>query len=351
MASASESVINERAQHFLKVLIERYIQDGTPVGSRTLARDSGMNLSPATIRNVMSDLEEMGLITSPHTSSGRIPTVSGYRFFLDFLVTLKQPGQTLLTQVQEQLKGQMGQMGQKQIAETASNALSELTHMAGLVMIPKRESLFFRQIEFLPLSANRVLVILISSDGEVHNRVIETSQKFSQSELVESANFLNRHYAGEELEVMRDQLINELENTRSEMDAVMKKALSLAGEVLGGEQKEGDYVVSGQTNLMGYNDLTDVERLKLLFDSFAEKRQILHLLDRCMEADGVQIFIGEESHYDPLETCSLVTSAYEVDGAVAGVLGVIGPTRMAYDKVIPIVDVTAKLLSVALKSE
>ncbi|OOY88498.1 hypothetical protein BOW14_00500 [Solemya velum gill symbiont] len=150
---------------------------------------------------------------------------------------------------------------------------------------------------------------------------------------------------------MRDQLINELENTRSEMDAVMKKALSLAGEVLGGEQKEGDYVVSGQTNLMGYNDLTDVERLKLLFDSFAEKRQILHLLDRCMEADGVQIFIGEESHYDPLETCSLVTSAYEVDGAVAGVLGVIGPTRMAYDKVIPIVDVTAKLLSVALKSE
>ncbi|OOZ20056.1 heat-inducible transcriptional repressor HrcA [Solemya velum gill symbiont] len=346
MASASESVINERAQHFLKVLIERYIQDGTPVGSRTLARDSGMNLSPATIRNVMSDLEEMGLITSPHTSSGRIPTVSGYRFFLDFLVTLKQPGQTLLTQV-----GQMGQMGQKQIAETASNALSELTHMAGLVMIPKRESLFFRQIEFLPLSANRVLVILISSDGEVHNRVIETSQKFSQSELVESANFLNRHYAGEELEVMRDQLINELENTRSEMDAVMKKALSLAGEVLGGEQKEGDYVVSGQTNLMGYNDLTDVERLKLLFDSFAEKRQILHLLDRCMEADGVQIFIGEESHYDPLETCSLVTSAYEVDGAVAGVLGVIGPTRMAYDKVIPIVDVTAKLLSVALKSE
>ncbi|OOZ39469.1 heat-inducible transcriptional repressor HrcA [Solemya elarraichensis gill symbiont] len=348
MASASESVINERAQHFLKVLIERYIQDGTPVGSRTLARDSGMNLSPATIRNVMSDLEEMGLITSPHTSSGRIPTVSGYRFFLDFLVTLKQPGQTLLTQVQEQLRGQMGQ---QQIAETASNALSELTHMAGLVMIPKRESLFFRQIEFLPLSANRVLVILISSDGEVHNRVIETSQKFSQGELIESANFLNRYYAGEELEVMRDKLINELENTRSEMDAVMKKALSLAGEVLGGEQKEGDYVVSGQTNLMGYNDLTDVERLKLLFDSFAEKRQILHLLDRCMEADGVQIFIGEESHYDPLETCSLVTSAYEVDGAVAGVLGVIGPTRMAYDKVIPIVDVTAKLLSVALKSE
>ncbi len=348
MASVSETVINERAQHFLKVLIERYIQDGTPVGSRTLARDSGMNLSPATIRNVMSDLEEMGLIISPHTSSGRIPTVSGYRFFLDFLVTLKQPGRTLLAQVQEQLKGQLGQ---KQIAETASNALSELTHMAGLVMIPKRERLFFRQIEFLSLSANRVLVILISSDGEVHNRVIETGQKFSQSALVESANFLNRHYAGEELEVMRDKLISELENTRSEMDAVMKKALSLAGEVLGGEQKEGDYVVSGQTNLMGYNDLTDVDRLKLLFDSFAEKRQILHLLDRCMEADGVQIFIGEESHYDPLQTCSLVTSSYEVNGSVAGVLGVIGPTRMAYDKVIPIVDVTAKLLSIALKSE
>ena len=338
--------VNERAQHFLKVLIERYIQDGQPVGSRTLARDSGMNLSPATIRNVMSDLEELGLITSPHTSAGRVPTISGYRFFLDFLVTLKQPGENLMAQMRDQLTAHVGQ---KELAETASNALSDLTHMAGLVMIPKREHLLFRQIEFLPLSGNRVLVILISSDGEVHNRVIETSMAFTERELIESANYLNRHFAGEELETMRDSLLAEMENTRTEMDSVMKKALELAGQVLVGERNEGDYVVSGQTNLMGYNDLTDMERLKLLFDSFAEKRQLLHLLDRCMEADGVQIYIGEESQYDPLDSCSLVTSPYEVDGDVAGVLGVIGPTRMAYDKVIPIVDVTAKLLSVALK--
>lgn len=344
--SAVNTEINERAQHFLKVLVERYIQDGQPVGSRTLARDSGMNLSPATIRNVMSDLEELGLITSPHTSAGRVPTVTGYRFFLDFLVTLKQPEDKLMAQMREQLTSHAGK---QELVESTSNALSNLTHLAGLVMIPKRERVLFRQIEFLPLSANRILVILISSDGEVQNRVIETSHSFSESELIQFANYLNRHYAGEQLETMRSRLLQDMEATRNEMDAVMANALSLADQFLTADRKRGDYVVSGQTNLMGYDDLTDVDRLKRLFDSFAEKRQMLHLLDRCMAADGVQIFIGEESEYDPLDTCSLVTSSYKVDGEVAGVLGVIGPTRMAYDKVIPIVDVTAKLLSVALK--
>ncbi len=344
--SAQEHGLNERAQQLLKVLIERYIRDGQPVGSRTLARDSGMQFSPATIRNVMSDLEDLGFITAPHTSAGRVPTISGYRFFVDFLVTLQQPGDILMKDMRQKLHGRVDQ---KELVESVSNALSDMTRMAGLVMIPKSERLLFRQIEFVPLSANRVLVILISSEGEVHNRVIETAQPFSESELIESANYLNRHYAGEQLETMRERLLAALDETRNEMDAAMKKALELAGQVLSAKQDNGDYVVSGQTNLMGYHDLTDVERLRRLFDSFAEKRQILHLLDRCMVADGVQIFIGQESQYDPLDSCSLVTSPYEVDGDVAGVLGVIGPTRMDYNKVIPIVDITAKLLSLALK--
>ena len=344
--SAQEMGLNERAQQLLKVLVERYIRDGQPVGSRTLARDTSMQFSPATIRNVMADLEDLGFISSPHTSAGRVPTISGYRFFVDFLVTLQQPGDSLVADMRHKLSERTDQ---KALVEGVSNALSDITHLAGLVMIPKRERVLFRQIEFVPLSANRVLVILISSDGEVQNRVIETAQTFSESELVAAANYLNRHFAGEQLETMRERLLAALDATRSEMDAAMKQALELAGQVLAAKQQNGDYVVSGQTNLMGYHDLTDVERLRRLFESFAEKRQILHLLDRCMDADGVQIFIGEESQYAPFDSCSLVTSPYEVDGEVAGVLGVIGPTRMAYNKVIPIVDITAKLLSRALK--
>ncbi|MGD8555928.1 MAG: heat-inducible transcriptional repressor HrcA [Chromatiales bacterium] len=342
-----DNIVNERSQYFLKVLIERYIREGQPIGSRTLSRDSGLNLSPATIRNVMADLEDAGLIISPHTSAGRVPTISGYRFFVDYLVSLSPPGKSELEQMREQL---MGDVDSKALVEKASSALSELTHMAGLVMIPRHEHVLLKQIEFVPLSETRILVILVTSDGEVQNRVIETGKQFSQSDLVQAQNFLNANYGGQKLETMRTRIIDDMEKTRKQMDAVMAQALTLAGQVLGVDREEGDFVLSGQTNLMGFNELSDLERLRHLFDSFAEKRQILHLLDRCMEAEGVQIFIGEESGYEPFDTCSLITAPYENDeGEVAGVLGVVGPTRMDYNKVIPIVDVTARLLSNALK--
>ena len=345
--TSHENIVNERSQHFLKVLIERYIREGLPVGSRTLSRDSGMSLSPATIRNVMADLEDAGLIVSPHTSAGRVPTISGYRFFVDYLVSLTPPGESELEQMRRQL---MADVDSKALLEKASSALSELTHMAGLVMIPRHEHVLFKQIEFVPLSETRILVILVTSDGEVQNRVIETGKKFSQSDLVQAQNYLNANYGGEKLETMRTRIVEDLEKTRQQMDAVMQQALNLAGQVLGSDRKERDFVLSGQTNLMGFNELSDLERLRHLFDSFAEKRHILHLLDRCMAADGVQIFIGEESDYEPFDSCSLITAPYENDdGEVAGVLGVVGPTRMDYNKVIPIVDVTAKLLSNALK--
>ncbi len=350
MANTSvDYAVNERAQYFLKVLIEHYIRDGQPVGSRTLARDSGMNLSPATIRNVMSDLEEAGLITSPHTSAGRVPTVSGYRFFVDFLVSLRPLKKSEVQQMQQQIA--VGADG-KALAARASAALSDLTHMAGLVMIPRREQILFRQIEFVPLSGSRILVILVTSDGEVQNRVIESAKRFSESQLTQAQNFLTANYGGQDLESMRAGLLKEMQSTRKQMDEVMTQAMELAGLVLNdSDDSDGDFVLSGQTNLMGFHDLSDMTMLKHLFDSFAEKRQILHLLDHCMDADGVQIFIGEESDYEPFDNCTLVTAPYETDGGVAGVLGVVGPTRMDYNKVIPIVDVTAKLLSMALKSK
>lgn len=350
MANTSvDYAVNERAQYFLKVLVEHYIRDGQPVGSRTLARDSGMNLSPATIRNVMSDLEEAGLITSPHTSAGRVPTVSGYRFFVDFLVSLRPLKKSEVQQMQQQIA--VGSDG-KALAARASAALSDLTHMAGLVMIPRREQILFRQIEFVPLSGSRILVILVTSDGEVQNRVIESAKHFSESQLTQAQNFLTANYGGQDLESMRAGLLKEMQSTRKQMDEVMTQAIELAGLVLNNsDDSDGDFVLSGQTNLMGFHDLSDMTMLKHLFDSFAEKRQILHLLDHCMDAEGVQIFIGEESDYEPFDNCTLVTAPYETDGSVAGVLGVVGPTRMDYNKVIPIVDVTAKLLSMALKTQ
>jgi heat-inducible transcriptional repressor len=340
--------VNERAQYFLKVLIERYIRDGQPVGSRTLARDSGMKLSPATIRNVMSDLEEAGLIVSPHTSAGRVPTISGYRFFVDYLVSLRPLEHFEMQQVQQQIGTGTDS---KALVMRTSNALSDLTHMAGLVMVPRRERVLFRHIEFVQLSGNRILVILVTSDGEVQNRVIETAKPFSESQLIRAQNFLTTNYGGKDLQSMRAALLDEMESTRKQMDEAMTQAMELAGLMLNGDESSGDFVLSGQTNLMGFQDLSDMATLKHLFDSFAEKRQILHLLDHCMDAEGVQIYIGEESDYEPFDNCTLVTAPYETDGKIAGVLGVVGPTRMDYNKVIPIVDVTAKLLSLALKNK
>lgn len=342
MPASIDNSVNERAQHFLKVLIERYIRDGQPVGSRTLARDAGMDLSPATIRNVMSDLEEVGLVRSPHTSAGRVPTNSGYRFFVDFLLTLRPVEEHDVERLRNRIAAERDP---KALIDVASRALSSLTSMAGLMTVPRRDQILFRQIEFLRLSGNRILVILVTSDGEVQNRVIETGVTFTESQLTEAANYINAHYSSLDLERMRERVLGELQETRSRMDDIMSRALEMAGQVLDGQGPDEDMVVSGQTNLMGFAELAQMERLRQLFDLFAEKRHILHLLDRSLEAEGVQIFIGDESGYEPFEDCSIVTAPYEVDGRVKGVLGVVGPARMAYDKVIPIVDVTARLVS------
>ena len=339
--------VSERAQHFLKVLIERYIRDGQPVGSRTLAKDANIDLSPATIRNVMADLEDLGLVNSPHTSAGRVPTSSGYRIFVDSLLTLKPLEQLEVGKLQSELRLDTDP---KALIQSASNILSNLTHMAGVVMLPKRQKAGYRQIEFLNLSDNRVLTILVTTDGEVHNRIIETKAPYSPAKLQQAANYLNSVFAGRALENVRSSLLDELEKTRQRMDDMMADAIQIANKVFDiSDNGEGDYVLAGQNNLLDFDDLGNIENIRSLFNTFSEKSQILHLLDRAMYAEGIQIFIGEESGYETLGSCSVITSSYSLDGEVAGVLGVIGPTRMAYDRVIPIVDVTAKLLGSALK--
>jgi heat-inducible transcriptional repressor len=348
--SSSENAISERAQHFLKVLIERYIRDGQPVGSRTLAKDAGLDLSPATIRNVMADLEDLGFVASPHTSAGRVPTASGYRLFVDSLLSLKPLDGALLREVQQKLDVHGQAAG---LVDSASRLLSNLTHMAGVVMVPKHNQIKIRQIEFVPLSDVRVLTVIVTSTGEVYNRIIETSRVFSRSELEQLSNYVTEHYAGNDLQAIRNLVLREMQETRRHLDALMVQALEIASAAFaaeGNEEGDGDFVVAGQTNLMDFDELAQMDSLRSLFDAFTEKQEILHLLDRSLEADGVQIFIGEESGYTTLKDCSVITAPYEVDSEVVGVLGVIGPTRMAYGRVIPIVDITAKILGSALAS-
>jgi len=343
----NEQILNERAQHFLKVLIHRYIRDGQPVGSRTLAKDAGMELSPATIRNVMADLEGLGLVTSPHTSAGRVPTVHGYRLFVDSLISLQPVDHRSVKRLHEELEEKDAPQN---LAETASRFLSGLTHMAGVVMIPRHDQVVIRELQFVHLSDMRVLAILVTSQGEVLNRLVETSRLFSREELEQASNFINAHYSGLELDAIKRKIVEEMEQHQQHMDRLMREALSIAEKVLREEEEEQDYIVSGQTNLIDFDELAQLDRIKMMFDAFSEKQEILHLLDRCSQAEGVQLFIGEESGYGPLDKCSVVTAPYEIGDRVVGVLGVIGPTRMAYDQVIPIVDITAKMLGAALKS-
>jgi len=342
----SSNTVNERAQYFLKILVERYIREGHPVGSRVLAKDSGRDLSPATVRNVMADLEEMGLVISPHTSAGRIPTATGFRMFVDSLLILKPPHQQEVEQIRSRLEGDQDSAS---ILESASQLLSGITRMAGVVSTPRHERTNFRQIEFLHLSDRRVLTILVTSEAEVHNRIIHTDRNYSESELRQAANYLNQTFSGQDMRSVRTKLLEEMRVAREHMDRIMRQAVAMAGQVFDSAEAHEDCVIAGQTNLMGFDELASMNRLRRLFDAFTEKHEILHLLDKCMQADGVQIFIGEESGYQLLDDCSLVTAPYKVDDKVVGVLGVIGPTRMAYDRVIPIVDITAKLLSAALK--
>ena len=340
--------LNERSLLLLKSLVERYISEGQPVGSRVLSRDSSLDLSPATIRNVMADLEELGLVHSPHTSAGRVPTASGYRLFVDALLTVKPIDQLEIKRLQNDFGIKQDAPG---VIEGASKLLSEVTRMAGVVTLPRRDMVAFRHIEFLPLSNSRVLVILVSNEKEVHNQIINISKKFSPAELQQAANYLNAKFEGQSLVAVREAVLKDLQSDHENMNREMLDAIEMAQLVFQNDQAKEDYVLSGETNLMDFSELSDMERLRNLFDAFSQKRSIIHLLDQCLEADGVQIYIGEESGYQALDHCSLVTSSYSVNDEVVGVLGVIGPTRMAYEKVIPFVDVTAKLLGAALNSK
>jgi len=336
-------MLEKRAQILLKTLVEHYISDGQPVGSRTLSKCSGLDLSPASIRNVMSDLEELGFIASPHTSAGRIPTPRGYRLFVDTLLTV----QPLRSEEIQQLEHRLSSPDPQELISSAASVLSNLTQFAGLVMIPKRRSLAFRQLEFLPLTEKRILLIIVSTDGNVHNRIILTDRNYSPSELTQAANFFNQHYAGSTLEEVQRKLHEELRQMQGDMTRLMTAALEVSGKAL--EDEHDGVVISGERNLLQVDDLsTNVASLRKLFDVFERRSALLQLLDTSQRAEGVQIFIGGESGHLPLDECSVVTAPYEVNGQVVGTLGVIGPTRMAYERVIPIVDITARLLSNAL---
>lgn len=338
-------VLNERSLQLLKTLVERYISDGQPVGSRALSKDSDLNLSPATIRNVMADLEDLGLVQSPHTSAGRVPTVSGYRLFVDTLLTVKPLESKDLTRLHQ---GLSVSEDSNDMIGVASRLLSELTQMAGVVTLPKRELVCLRHIEFLSLSHTRVLVIFVTNEQEVHNKIIHTSKVFSPAELQQAANYLNSIYSGRSLDTVRKAVLKELQEDQERMNQGMLDAVKMAQLTFDQDNEKDDYVLTGETNLMGFSELSDMDRLRNLFEAFSQKQGVIHLLDQCMKAEGVQIFIGEESGYRAFDHCSLVTSSYSVSDEVVGVLGVIGPTRMAYEKIIPFVDVTAKLLGAAL---
>ncbi len=338
---------DERARHLLKVLIQRFIRDGQPVGSRTLSRDSGLELSPATIRNVMSDLEEMGFVSAPHTSAGRVPTPRGYRMFVDTLVQYRRPGEDDIRRLQKRLAGSGDDPDR--LVNSVSTALSRLTRLAGVVTVPKGQHATLRQIEFLPLSDNRVLAILVINDREVQNRILHTEANYSADELVRAANFINEHYAGVELGEIHGRLLRDLENIRDSMNQAMLDIISVAQSAMeGARTPESGFVVTGETNLMGFAELSDIDKLRRLFDAFSRKQLMIDLLDRSINANGVQVFIGEESGYQILDDCSVVTAPYRIDDDKIGVLGVIGPTRMAYDRVVPIVEVTARMLGSAL---
>lgn len=343
MADLSE--LSDRAQLLLKALTERYIREGQPVGSRTLARDAGLKLSPATIRNVMADLEELGLVQSPHTSAGRVPTVQGYRLFVDTLLTVQPLDATVVEAMKSSLEARIET---DKLVGSASSLLSDVTRMAGIVTLPRREHASLQRVEFIPLSQRKVLAILVISNKEVQNCILDTERDYTATELQQVSNYLNQQFAGKELSAVRVQLVEELRETRESLDRMMKTALQMADRVLGTAEEGDDYVLAGQTNLLDFEELCNVATMRQLFEAFNEKSHILKLLDQCVQSQGVQIFIGEESGYKLLDECSLVTAPYSVDGEVLGVLGVIGPTRMAYERVIPIVDATARILSAAL---
>lgn len=334
-------MLDERSRLLLKALVERYIADGHPVGSRTLSKAAGLDLSPATIRNVMSDLEELGLVASPHTSAGRVPTPRGYRYFVDAILTVRR---TELPELDALPKPALVAEQPRQVLSQAAQLLSQLSHFVGVVQVP-REPIVFRHIEFLRLSERRVLVILVSPDGDVQNRILHPHTEFTQDQLQTAANFLNAHYAGLTLDAVRDALHNEVDALRGEIATLMLKAVEAGSDAAQAEE----VVIAGERNLLEVDDFArDMDNLRKLFDLFEHKTQVMRLLDASSQADGVRIYIGGDSQVVPYEELSVVSAPYEVDGRVVGTLGVIGPQRMPYERMIQIVDVTAKLVGNAL---
>jgi len=335
-------MLDQRSRTLLKTLVERYIADGQPVGSRALSKFSGLDLSPATIRNVMADLEDLGFISSPHTSAGRVPTPRGYRLFVDTLMTVRPLDQA----AQQEMKVHLLPDQPQRVISAAANMLSDLSQFAGVVMAPKRPTAF-RHIEFLSLSDKRVLLILVTPDGDVQNRILFTDKAHSPAQLVEAANFINQHYAGVNFDTIRTRIHDELKELREDIVRLTQAAVEAGGQAL--EETNESYVISGEKNLLGVSDLSaDMQSLRKMFDMFEHKTALMQLLEMSSRAEGVQIFIGGESQLVPLDEMSVVTAPYAVDGKIVGTLGVIGPTRMAYERMIPIVDITARLLSSAL---
>ena len=343
--------LDPRARHLLRTLIARYIRSGEPVGSQTLARHAGLDLSAATIRNILSDLEDVGLLSAPHTSSGRIPTVQGYRLFVDSLLQVRPLPEDEIARLRAELPAGSGTQA---LLGSASELLSAMTHFVGVVSVPKREQFAFRRIDFVPLEGPRELAILVFADNDVQNRILRTRRVYDASELERVANYLNANFAGHTVADIRATLLRDLKSARAEMETLLAQSVELAEQALLPDNIDrvlDDMVLAGQTRLMGLQELTDVDRLRELFEAFARKREILQLLERTVHAPGVRIFIGEETGLAPLEGVSLVTAPYTVGGRVLGVLGVIGPTRMAYDRVIPVVQAAADALGAAFKTE
>jgi len=341
--------LDSRAENVLKNLVTTYIKGGQPVGSRTLSKLPELGVSSATVRNVMSDLEELGLITAPHTSAGRIPTAQGYRLFVDSMVRVS----TLSAESAEHISAEFAQESDPEVLLAhASEVLSELTQFAGVVVLPDHSATRFHQLEFLPLSDTRILAILVTEDGRVQNRVLPVQQNFKESELIEAANYFNRRYKSHTLEEVRRRLVSDMQSDNDEMHRLNQAAMLAASRVIAEEDAKAsqDMVFSGEQQLLNVPDLCQIETLQKLFDAFKTKRDLLDLLDRSMKADGISVYIGEESGFSALGECSVIASPYEVDGKVVGTLGVIGPTRMAYDEVISVVDITSRLVSQALNN-
>lgn len=339
--------LDPRARQLLRTLIGHYIRSGEPVGSQTLARHSGLDISPATVRNILADLEDVGLLSAPHHSAGRVPTAQGYRLFVDSLLQVRPLPDTDVARLRGELPAGTGTQA---LLGSASELLSAMTHFVGVVSVPRREQFAFRRIEFVPLDGPRVLAILVFADNEVQNRMVQTRRPFDAGELERVANYLNAHFAGRTIADIRSTLLRELRSAQDEMQVLLTQSVELAEQALapGGD----DMVLAGQTRLMGVQELADLDRLRELFDAFARKREILQLLERTVQAPGVRIFIGEETGLAPLEGMSMVTAPYASGaGQVLGVLGVIGPSRMAYERVIPVVQAAADALGAALQPE